>query len=382
VPIIVALNKVDLATARPDVVRQQLSELGLVPDEWDGDTLTIPVSATEGSGIEDLLEAILLTAEEIQPRANPDAQPTGTVLEARMERGLGVVTNVLVQNGTLRVGDTLLVGDYYGRIKVLTDYRGQRIRSAGPSTPVSVSGLNGMPQAGDQFRVVDSEKEARSLVDGRDQSVELAGPASPMSLDDFFTRLQSGDAKTLNLIVKAVEKLSSEEVEIEILRSATGGISENDVMLASASGAVVLGFNVDIDNAAEIAAANEGVEINTYKIIYKLLEDIEKSISGMRDPVFEDVVIGRAEVRAVFRIRGVGAVAGSFMRVGEARRNASVRVIRNSRLLYTGGVSSLKRLQENVREVKTGFEFGVGVEGWNDLEEGDILEFFVKRRVD
>ena len=394
VPIIVAMNKMDLATARPDVVRQQLSELGLVPDEWNGDTLTIPVSATEGSGIEDLLEAILLTAEEIEPRANPRAAPSGTVLEARMERGLGVVTTVLVQNGTLRVGDTLLVGDYYGRIKVMTDYKGKRIKEAGPSTPVAVSGLNGMPQAGDQFRTVDSEKEARSIVDSATGEETVADAPGAMSLDDFFSRLQSGDTKTLNLIVKAdvqgsleplvssLEKLSNDEVEIEILRAATGRISENDVMLASASDAVILGFNVAVDNAAEISAASERVEINTYKIIYKLLEDIEKSISGMREPVYEDVVIGRAEVRATFRIRGAGTVAGSYMRVGEARRNANMRVVRDGRLLHTGHVASLKRLQENVREVKTGFEFGVSVDGFNDFAEGDILEFFISKRVE
>jgi translation initiation factor IF-2 len=394
VAIIVAINKIDLATARPERVKQQLAEIDLVPDDWNGDTLTVEVSATQGLGVDDLLEAILLTAEELEPRANPQASPTGTILEARMKRGLGVVTTLLVQNGTLKVGDTLITGEYYGRIKSMTDYTGKRVKKAGPSTPVSVSGLSGMPSAGDQFGIVANEKEARRMVS--DIEVE-GGPVAPVpgiSLDDFYNRLVEGETKTLNLIVKtdvegslepvvnSLEKLTGEEVTIDILRAAAGRVTENDVMLAAASDAVVLGFNVQIDNAAEIAAANQGVEINTYKIIYKLLEDVEKSIKGMREPVYEEAVIGRAEVRQIFRIRGAGLIAGSYMRVGEARRNASVRVIRNSRLLHSGGVSSLKRLQENVREVKTGFEFGVGIEGWNDLEEGDILEFFVKRRVE
>ena len=395
VPIIVALNKIDLATARPEVVKQQLAEAGLIPDEWDGDTLVIPVSATEGYGMDDLVEAILLTAEELNPRANPAAEPTGTVLEARTERGLGALSTVLVQNGTLRVGDTLLIQDIYGRIRTMTDFSGKRIKEATPSTPVSVSGLNGVPEAGDLFEVVKNEREARKIVAEIEvEQVDRFAPASGPSLDDFFKTLVEGDTKTLNLVVKAdvqgslepivnsLMKLANEEVEIDILRAATGRITESDVMLASASNAVILGFNVDIDNAADIAAASNRVEINQYSIIYKLLEDVEKSIKGMRDPVYEDVVIGRAEVRAVFRIRGLGNIAGCYMQVGEARRNAQVRVIRNNRLLHTGGVSSLKHLQENVREVRQGFEFGVGVHDFTNFAEGDILEFYIRKRVD
>jgi translation initiation factor IF-2 len=395
VPIIVAMNKIDLPTARPDRVKQQLAENGLVPDEWDGDTMVIPVSAKEKLGIEDLLEAILLLQEELNPRANPKASASGTVLEARKERGRGIMTTVLVQNGTLRKGDTLLVGEHYGRIKAMFDFRGKPIKEAGPSTPVSVSGLNGMPEAGDQFRTVKSEKEARKIVAEMQEKMRTAPTtrAKP-TLDDFFARLQQGETKSLNLIVKAdvqgslepivnsLEKLSNDEVKIDILLAGTGNITENDIMLASASDAIVLGFNVDTDPIARNAAINEGVEINNYSIIYKLIEDVEKAMKGLLEPTYEDVLIGRAEVREIFHIKSVGTVAGCYMRAGEARRNAKVRVIRNASLVYEGEVSSLKHLQENVRTVRAGFEFGVSVTGWNSFEKGDILEFFVTQRVE
>ncbi|HEX6384366.1 MAG TPA: translation initiation factor IF-2 [Anaerolineae bacterium] len=397
VPIIVALNKIDLPTSNPPRVNQQLSEIGLVPDEWDGDTMVIPVSAKEKLGIDDLLEAILLVAEEIKPRANPEARASGTVLEARIERGRGIMTTLLVQNGSLHLGETLLIGEHYGRVKAMFDFKGRSIKEAEPSVPVSVAGLNGMPEAGDQFRVVESEKVARKLI-AEEQERQRVEPTrrAPVSLDDFFTRLQEGETKTLNLIVKAdvqgslepivssLEKLGrdNEEVSIEILLTGTGNITESDVMLASASDGVILGFNVEADPIARAAASNEEVQINTYSIIYKLIEDVENAMKGMLAPTYEEVVIGRAEVRQVFRISGVGNVAGCYMRTGEARRNAQARLIRSNRLLHSGRVSSLKHLQENVREVKTGFEFGVNIEGWNDYQPGDIIEFFVTRRVE
>jgi translation initiation factor IF-2 len=395
VPIIVALNKIDLETSNPSMVMQQLSEAGLVPDEWDGDTMVIPVSAKEKLGIEDLLEAIILLAEEINPRANPDATPTGTVLEARIERGRGIMTTVLVQNGSLEAGDTLLVGEFYGRIKAMFDFRGKSIRRATPSTPAFVAGLNGIPEAGDQFQVVASEKEARKTI--ADQQVGLrrvSDTRKAISLEEFFARLQEGEVKSLNLIIKAdvqgslepivnsLEGLRTEEVSLEILHVATGDITESDVMLASASDAIILGFNVTTDPIARAAASSEQVEIKSYSIIYKLIEDVEKALKGLLDPVYEDVVIGRAEVRQVFRIRGVGSVAGGFMRTGEGRRNAQARLIRDGQLLHTGQVGSLKHLQDNVREVRSGFEFGVSISGWNDYEPGDIVEFFVSQRVE
>jgi translation initiation factor IF-2 len=396
VPIIVALNKIDLPSANPPRVMQQLSEAGLIPDEWDGDTMIIPVSAKEQLGIDDLLEAILLVAEDAAPKANPSATPTGTVLEARMEKGKGVMATLLVQNGTLANGDTLLVGEDYGRIKVMFDYTGKRVKSATPSTPVSASGLSGMPEAGSQFEVVESEKAARKLIAEREEAnrIEPVERSGVISLDDFFSRLQEGETKSLNLVVKAdvqgslepitdsLEKLSNDEVEIQILLAATGNITESDVMLASASEAIILGFNVEADPISKTTASSEQVEINHYSIIYKLIEDVDKAMKGLLAPVYEDVVIGRAEVRQVFRIKGAGNIAGCYMRTGEARRNAKARVIRGTALLHTGPVASLKHLSESVRDVKTGFEFGVNVSGWDDYKMGDFIEFFVSQRVD
>lgn len=396
VPIIVALNKIDLESSRPERVKQQLAEIGLIPDEWDGDTMVIPVSAKEKLGIDDLLEAILLISEDIEPRANPAASATGTVLEAKIEKGRGAMTTLLVQNGTLRTGDTLLVGDNYGRIKAMFDYKGKRIREAGPSMPVSVSGLGSIPQAGEQFRVVESEKAARRIIaeEQDDQRQVTIGPQKSITLEEFFSRLQEGETKSLNLIVKAdvqgslepivntLEQMANEEVSVEILRASTGNVSESDVMLASASDAIILGFNVDVDPIARAAAASERVDVRNYRIIYKLFEDVEKAMKGMLAPTYRDVVIGRAEVREVFRIRGIGNIAGCYMRTGVARRNASAHIARNGKLLYTGPIGSLKHLQENVREVKTGFEFGVSIEGWNDYAPGDLIEFFVSERVE
>lgn len=397
VPIIVALNKIDLPGSRPDRVKQQLAEAGLIPDDWDGDTLVIPVSAKEKLGIDDLLEAILLVAEDLNPRANPEAAATGTVLEASIVRGRGTMTTVLVQNGTLNTGDTLLIGEHYGRIKAMFDHRGRTIKKAAPSVPVSVSGLNGMPSAGDQFVTVKNEKDARKIVaelqdEKRLNTVQQVRTAA--TLDEFFSRLQEGETKTLFLIVKAdvqgslepiiksLQKLSYDEVSLEILRSSTGNITESDVMLASASKAVILGFNVEADPVARTAANSEGVEIKTYDIIYQLIEDVDKAMKGMLAPVYEPVVIGRAEVRELFRIRNIGTIAGSYMRTGVARRNAKMRVIRSNKLLFDGSVSSLKHLQESVREVRQGFEFGVGADGWNDYRPGDVLEFYVMQRVE
>ena len=395
VPIVVAMNKMDLDSANPNRVMQQLAENELTPDEWDGDTLVIPVSAKLEEGIEDLLEGIVLTSEELEPRANPDADASGTVLEARLEKGRGVMTTLLVQNGTLDTGDTLIIGQHYGKIRAMYDYRGNRIKSAGPSTPVSVSGLNGIPEAGNQFTVAESEKIARRVID---QALQREGQTdirqTPISLDDFFSRLQEGSAKSLNLVIKAdvqgsleplinsLERINEaeEEVALEILRSATGNITESDIMLAAASDAVILGFNVEVDPSAKAAASNEQVEITIYSIIYKLLEDVEKAMKGMLTPEVRETIIGRAEVRQVFRIRSVGIVAGSYMRTGEARRNSRARIIRDMDIVHTGDVSSLKHLQDNVREVKTGFEFGVTVDNWSDYQVGDIVEFFVLER--
>lgn len=395
VPIVVALNKVDLPQANPPRVKQQLSELGLVPDDWNGDTLVIPVSARTKAGISDLLEAIVLTADEIRPRANPKADASGVVLEARMDRGHGMVATVLVQNGTLKTGDTVMSGVYAGRIKAMFDFNGKAVKKAGPSAPVSIAGLNGLPAAGERFQVVENEKEARRLIaEHEERQIVVQKERRGPSLDDFFSRMQAGEVHTLNLIVKAdvqgslepiVQSLNKiqhdDEVKLEILRYATGDITENDVMLAVASKAVILGFHAEVDAAARLLAKSEGVQIKTYKIIYELIEDVKRALKGLLGPVYEDVVIGRAEVRQVFRIRSVGNIAGSYMRTGVAQRNARVRVIRHSRLMAEGPVSSLKHLQDNVREVRAGFEFGVSIDNFEDFEPGDILEFVVQRQV-
>ena len=392
VPIIVALNKIDLPNAQPDRAKQQLMEVGLTPDEWEGDTLVVEVSAKEKIGIDDLMEAILLTAEELNPQANPKAEPTGTVIESKTERGKGVTATLLVQNGTLKVGDTLLIGEHYGRIKAMFDHTGKRVKKAGPSVPVQVSGLNGTPSPGDQFKTVESEKVARKIVNEMN-TINRGAQTSRSSLDAFFASLQSEESKPLRLIVKAdvqgslepivssLNKIENEEVELEILRSDTGTITESDVMLASASEAIILGFNTSTDPAARVAATSDGVEIRNYNIIYHLLEDIEKAMKGMMAPRFEQVIIGRAEVRAVFRIRRIGNIAGCFMRTGEGRRNANGRVIRNKRLLYDDKISSLKHLQDDVREIREGFEFGVKVGDFEDYEEDDLIEFYITRQV-
>ena len=398
VPIIVALNKIDKPNANPDHVKQQLAEVGLVPDEWDGDTMVIPVSAVTGEGIEDLLEAILLVADEVGIKANPDGRVAGTVLEAELDRSRGVMATLLVQNGTLRRGDTVLAGTAYGRIKAMFDERGKAIKEAPPSTPVRVMGLSEVPVPGTLFEIVKDEKTARRIAEERAEAAKAAiRPKSTPTLEELYERFQAGEVKELNLIIKAdvqgslepivssLEKLSVEENEAElkvnILHADIGNVSESDVMLASASDAIIIGFQVGVDAAARRRADSEGVEIRLYDIIYKLIEEVEQALEGLLEPVYEDVVIGVAEVRQVFNIPRVGQVAGCYVREGEARRNAQARIIRNHQVIYQGAVSSLKRFQEDVREVRTGFECGIGIEGFHSFEEGDVIQFTVRQRV-
>ncbi len=398
VPIIVALNKIDKDNANPDHARQQLADAGLVPHEWDGNTLVIPVSAKTGQGIEDLLEAILLTADETAITANPQGRIAGTVIEAELDKSRGAMATLLVQNGTLHIGDVVLAGMSYGRLKAMFNERGDEIKDAGPSTPALVMGLNNVPEPGTIFEVVKNEKEARSILAQRQDAQR--GPAQerrPFTLDELYARFQAGEAKELNLIVKvdvqgslepiinSLEKLSvvenDKELKVRILHAGTGNITESDVMLASAGKAIIVGFQVDVDSAARRQADSEAIEIRHYDIIYNLIEDIEKALEGLLEPVYEEVVMGTAEVRQVFRISKVGSVAGSFIREGEARRNAQARVLRNHQVIHQGTVSSLKRFQEDVREVKTGFECGISIEGFNEFEPGDIIQFLVRKRV-
>ena len=393
VPIIVALNKMDLATAAPELAKQQLAEVDLIPDEWGGDTLVVPVSAKKKQGLEDLLEALLLVSGEAEIVANPNRPAQGTVIEGELDKSRGVTATLLVQNGTLKVGDAIVAGESCGRVRAMFDFLGKRIREALPSTPVSVLGLSEVPIAGEIFEVVPDEKVAREIVDGRcTLRAERASIRISPSLDDIFAQFQAGQAKTLNLIIKAdvqgtlepiidsLRKLETGELKLDILHTAPGNVVESDVMLATASQAIIVGFQVNVDPAARRMADSEGVDIRIYKIIYKLIEDIDKALKGLLEPTYVDVTIGEAEVRATFRIRHIGIIAGCYIRNGVARRNARARLWRGEEQLYDGQVSSLKRFQEDVPEVRTDFECGVGLGNFGDFEEGDRIEFYVKER--
>jgi translation initiation factor IF-2 len=390
VPIVVALNKMDKANANPDRVKQQLAEQELVPDEWGGNTMIIPVSAKLKEGIDDLLEAILLVADNTDIRANPQGKVIGTVIEAEVDKTKGTVATLLVQNGTLRSGDIVVAGTAYGRLRAMFDFRGKPVKKAGPSTPVGVMGLNDVPAAGDLFQVVSSDKEARDIVAQRiEAQKERKQTSKKASLEDLFAAYQAGEAKELSLIIKAdvqgslepimseVEKLGKGEIGVNVLYAETGNIGENDVMLASASHAIVIGFNVQADVAARRLAEKEGISIRLYDIIYRLTEDIEKALNGMLEPVLTEKVIGRAEVLAVFPISKVGKIAGCKVREGELRRNAKVRLYRGEDLLFEGEMASLKHEKEDVREIRTGFECGVGLKNFHNIEVGDELVCYV-----
>jgi len=398
VPMIVALNKIDKENAAPDQVKQQLSEVGLIPDEWDGDTIVVPISATEEEGLEDLMEAILLVAEDMDILANPEGNVFGTVIEAELTRKRGVMATLLVQNGTLEVGDTVIAHRAHGKIKAMFDHLGQNIKQAGPSVPVSVMGMNEVPRAGDSFKVVVSEKMAREVAEERavaEERQEVEVDAAD-SLEQLFARVQAGEAKELRLIIKAdvqgslepivssLEDISSggeEEIGVNIIHTGTGQIGENDIMLASASDAIVLGFNVEPDNAARRLADVEKVSIRKYNIIYHLIDDIEKALKGMLDPVEKKILIGRAEVLAVFPSGRYDQVAGCRVEKGEIRRNAKIRVVRDGKIAFEGEIDSLKRHQEDVTEVRQGYECGLGLKGFSEFKEGDTLECFVIEKV-
>jgi translation initiation factor IF-2 len=396
VPMIVALNKIDKPNANPERVKQQLAEEGLIPDDWDGDTMVVPVSATQQKGLEDLLEAILLLADNTEILANPEGLVIGTVIEAERDKARGVVATLLVQNGSLKAGDVLVAGTSHGRIRAMFDYLGENIEEAKPSTPISVMGLNNVPQAGDLVRVVDSEKEARVIVSEREQRKKDAGAkvAKVVTLERIFEQFQEGKARELRLIVKADVQGSLEpiisslngisasdeegQINVNILHSGTGNIGKNDITLAAASQAIVMGFNVTADEGARKTAEQEGVSIRFYDIIYRLTEDVEKALKGMLTPEEKEVVTGQAEVRAIFKIPKIGKIAGCRVSEGEIRRNGFIRVIRADENLFEGEVSSLKHEKDDVREVRSGFECGIGVKGFEDFQEGDILEGFVR----
>lgn len=404
IPIVVAITKIDKSNANPDRVKQQLAELELVPDEWGGDTLVVPVDSLSGTGIDDLLESLLLVADDNEFVANPDGVARGIVIESQVDKFRGTLATLLVMNGTLAVGDAIVAGTAHGRIKAMYDENGKQLKEAGPTVPVSVLGLNDSPQPGDRFERVKSDKEARILAEERIAEVEeqTRQPQKAFSLEDVFAHFEQGSAKELKLIVKAdvqgslqpiadsLEELSKqnrEGIKVRVLASEIGDVTESDVMLAAAGDnpnekAIIIGFNVKVGNAAKNTAEAQGIEIRSYSVIYKLLEDIEAALEGMLEPTYEEKITGTAEVRQLFRISKVGTIAGSYVLDGDIRRKAKARVIRDDKVIADNqDVTSLKRFNEDVSEVRQGFECGIGLSNFNDFEEGDKIQFFIMERV-
>lgn len=393
VPIIVALNKIDRSDANPELVKKQLAEQGLMADDWGGSTMVVPVSAKQKQGIDDLMEAVLMTAEETKIMANPKGNVFGTVIEASVDTKKGVMATLLVQNGTLKMGDVVLAGSSYGKIRAMFDYHGKKIQKAGPSTPTQIMGLTDVPTAGDIFQVYMSEKEARAIVSAAKADAALNRTTQKATLEELFAKFKAGETKELCLVIKtdvngslepivnSLNELSKEgEIKVNILHAEAGNISENDVMLAAASHGIVIGFNVQADPVARKKAENEGVSIRIYDIIYRMMEDIEKALKGMLEPEFKEVFGGRAEVLAIFKISKLGSIAGCRVREGEIRRNGKVHVIRNGETVFTSEIASLKHEKDDVKEVRTGMECGIGVKGFDNFEVGDILETFTLER--
>ncbi|MBM4425911.1 MAG: translation initiation factor IF-2 [Chloroflexi bacterium] len=390
VPIVVALNKVDKPNANPDRVKQQLAEMELVPDDWGGNTMVVPVSAKLKKGIDDLLEGVLLVADSNDIKANPAGKVIGTVIEAELDKSKGVLATLLVQNGTLEAGDVVVAGTAYGKLRAINDFKGKPIKKAGPSTPVAVMGLSDVPSAGDLFEVVKSEKEARVIVTERLDALKVqAQSRKKVSLEDLFANVQAGEAKELNLIVKAdvqgsldpivteLNKLGEGEIGLNILHAETGNIGNNDVMLASASKAIIIGFNVQADVDARRMAEKEGVDIRLYEIIYRMTEDIEKALNGMLEPKLVEKVLGKAQVLQVFSASKFGKVAGCKVTDGELRRGAKVRLYRSSDIIYEGDLSSLRHEKDDVKEIRQGYECGVGFKSFNNIEPGDTLVCYI-----
>ena len=394
VPIVVALNKIDRQDANPDYVKHQLAEAGLVPDEWDGNTIVVPVSAKQKTGLEDLLEAILLVADSIDIRANPNGKVFGTVIEAELDKAKGTIATLLVQNGSIQMGDVVLAGRAYGRIRAMFDFRSKRIVKGRPSTPVLVMGLNGVPEAGELFQVYPSEREAKAVAEERKNKAQEKLAAVPKAtLEELFSRYQAGETQELRLIIKAdvqgsLEPISSSlndlnqgDIKINILYAETGNITDNDVLLAAASRAIIVGFNVQADANAHRLAEAEGVSIRQYDIIYRMIEDVEKALKGMLAPEFKEVTVGKADVRAVFHISRVGNIAGCKIREGEIHRNKRARVRRGDQVLFEGEIASLKHEKDDVNEVRTGWECGIGLKGFNEFAAGDVIECYTLEKV-
>jgi translation initiation factor IF-2 len=390
VPLIVAVNKMDLPEANPDRVKKQLGDLGILPEDWGGDTIFVDVSAKTGLGVDKLLEMIQLQAEILQLKARAVGMGDGAVIEARLDKGRGPLASVLVRNGEVKVGEYIVCGTQYGKIRALIDDKGKAIREAGPSTPIEILGLSGVPEAGDAVNVMPDEKSARSLAENRElQKKEEASNRGAMSLEDLYARMAMGDLKELPVLIKAdvkgsgeaiaaaLMKLPQDKVRLKLLSTAVGGISESDVLLASASKAIILGFNVRPDVKSETEAERRGVQIRTYNIIYDLIEDVTRAMEGLLDPTLRETVMGRAEVRNVFNISKIGTVAGCFVQKGKIQRSNMARLLRDGRVIYTGKISGLKRFKDDAREVAEGYECGISIEGYNDIKQGDVIEAFM-----
>ena len=395
VTIIVAINKIDKEGANPDKIKQELTEYDLVPEEWGGNTICVPISAKFNKNIDELLEMVTLVADMKELKANPNRRAKGTVIEARLDKGRGPVATVLVQNGTLKTGDIIVAGTAVGRVRAMVDDRGIKVKKAGPSVPVEIIGLGDVPEGGDTFYAVDDERKARDVVEKRKDKIkeEALQSRNAVSLDDLFNQIQQGEVKDLNIIVKAdvqgsveavkqsLSKLSNDEVRVNCIHGGVGGVTESDVMLAAASNAIIVGFNVRPASGAMDSAKRNDVDIRLYRVIYNAIEEIEAAMNGMLAPKFKEVVLGHAEVRNVFKVSGVGSIAGGYVIDGKISRNSQVRIVRDDIVIHEGVLSSLRRFKDDVKEVASGYECGIGIENYNDIKEGDVIESFVMEEI-
>ena len=394
IPIIVAINKMDVSGANPEKIKQQLTEYDLVPEEWGGDTIVCPISAKTGEGIDQLLEMIILTAEMAELNANPNRLARGTVIEARLDKGRGPLMTILVQNGTLKIGDTIIAGSTVGNVRVMVNEKGEKVTSAGPSVPVEISGMSEVPDAGDSFNVVTDERMAKELAEQR--KIEKKGSLATtikVSLEDLFTKIKQGELKDLNIIVKAdvqgsaeaiktsLEKLTNEEVRVRVIHSGVGAISESDVMLASTSGAIIVGFNVRPDNSARDSALRSNVDIRMYRVIYECINEIESAMKGMLAPKYQEVIYGHAEVRQLYKASSVGTICGCYVKSGKIIRNSQARIVRDGIVIHEGPLASLRRFKDDVKEVATNYECGIALERFNDIKQGDIIECFAMEQI-
>ncbi|MEY8753124.1 translation initiation factor IF-2 [Peribacillus frigoritolerans] len=396
VPIIVAVNKMDKEAANPDRVMQELTEHGLVSEAWGGDTIFVPISAKNGEGIDSLLEMILLVSEVEEYKANPARKANGTVIEARLDKGRGSVATLLVQNGTLKIGDPIVIGNTFGRVRAMVNDLGRRVKDAGPSTPVEITGLNEVPQAGDRFIVFEDEKTARQVgeVRAQRQLASQRNEKSRVTLDTLFEQMKEGEIKELNIILKAdvqgsaeavaasLNKIEVEGAKVKIIHTGVGAITESDIILATASNAIVIGFNVRPDVNAKRAAESENVDVRLHRIIYKAIEEIESAMKGMLDPEFEEKIIGQAEVRTTFKVSKVGTIAGSYVTEGKITRDSGIRLIRQGVVIFEGEIDALKRFKDDVKEVATNYECGITIKNYNDLKEGDVIEAYVMEEIE